>query len=216
MQRGSDGQIYSIHAPGLSALVAPAFALAGYPGGRDDRGAPHGGRDGPGLAGGVPGVGLGAAAWFAWLAVTTAAPIVLHGFTIYPDPVGAAAVMAGVLALVWLDLSPRAALGPGRWLSVGAALALLPWLHTRFALLAGVLGAVLALRLIRRPGGGRALASMLLVPTIAAVGWFSYFWLIYGSPNPAAPYGRRPGSERWPSSRAGSPACSPTSSSAWP
>src|SRR4029077_7221948 len=29
MRRGIDGEIYSIHAPGLSALVLPAFAAAG-------------------------------------------------------------------------------------------------------------------------------------------------------------------------------------------
>ena len=32
IQRGRDGEIYSIHAPGLSALVAPAFAIGGYRG----------------------------------------------------------------------------------------------------------------------------------------------------------------------------------------
>ena len=34
LRRGRDGAIYSIHAPGVSALVLPAFALAGYPGRR--------------------------------------------------------------------------------------------------------------------------------------------------------------------------------------
>ena len=32
LKRGKDGHIYSIHAPGLSLIVAPAFALCGYPG----------------------------------------------------------------------------------------------------------------------------------------------------------------------------------------
>ena len=32
LKRGRNGQIYSIHAPGLSALVLPAFAAGGYPG----------------------------------------------------------------------------------------------------------------------------------------------------------------------------------------
>ena len=32
MQRGVDRQIYSIHAPGVAALVLPAFAAVGYPG----------------------------------------------------------------------------------------------------------------------------------------------------------------------------------------
>src|SRR5262245_66306707 len=31
-RRGRDGEIYSIHAPGLPAIVAPAFAIAGYRG----------------------------------------------------------------------------------------------------------------------------------------------------------------------------------------
>ena len=34
LQRGKDREIYSIHAPGLSIAVAPAFALFGYPGRR--------------------------------------------------------------------------------------------------------------------------------------------------------------------------------------
>ena len=32
LRRGRDGAIYSIHAPGVSALVLPAFWLAGYRG----------------------------------------------------------------------------------------------------------------------------------------------------------------------------------------
>ena len=32
LRRGADGEIYSVHAPGLAVLVAPAFALFGYPG----------------------------------------------------------------------------------------------------------------------------------------------------------------------------------------
>src|SRR6266851_3558252 len=32
LRRGTDGEIYSIHAPGLPLLVAPVFAVFGYPG----------------------------------------------------------------------------------------------------------------------------------------------------------------------------------------
>jgi hypothetical protein len=32
LRRGLNGEIYSIHAPGLPALIAPVFALAGHPG----------------------------------------------------------------------------------------------------------------------------------------------------------------------------------------
>ena len=38
MQRGTDGEIYSIHAPGVSALVLPGFALAGLSRRRRHRG----------------------------------------------------------------------------------------------------------------------------------------------------------------------------------
>jgi hypothetical protein len=140
MRRGTDGQIYSIHAPGVAVLVAPAFALAGYPGA---------------VAvvilamslalalvwhTGYLLTGSAAAAWAGWFAVATSAPIALHGFMIYPDTVGTAAVMCGVMALVWLDASPGRTRSPIAWAGIGLALAGLPWLHTRFALVAGVLG----------------------------------------------------------------------------
>ena len=32
MRRGVNGEIYSIHAPGLAVLVLPVYALAGYGG----------------------------------------------------------------------------------------------------------------------------------------------------------------------------------------
>ena len=73
-------------------------------------------------------------------------------------------------------------------LAVGAALALLPWLHTRFALIAGLVGSALCLRLAST-AGGRAVATFLLVPAVSATGWFGFFWSIWGTPSPAAPYG---------------------------
>ena len=84
------------------------------------------------------------AAWAAWLALLGAAPVLLHGFTIYPDPAGAAAMAVAVLALVGLDRG-TISLRPGTWAALGAVLAALPWLHTRFALLAGGLGLAMTL-----------------------------------------------------------------------
>ena len=192
MQRGTDGEIYSIHAPGIAALVAPAFRLAGYFGA-------------VATVIVVSALGLAltwqaaflltgsrAAAWIGWLAIATAAPFVLHGFTIYPDPVGATLAIAGVLALVSLEVAPERRRRSVYWVATGAALALLPWLHARFALVAAVLGVALALRLVRRPEGWRDAVRLLSVPAVAAVAWFAYFWTIYGTPNPAAPYGSRP------------------------
>lgn len=187
MRRGVDGQIYSIHAPGVSVVVLPAFAAAGYGGAVLTIVVIAGlavaavWRAAYGLTDSV------AAAWMASLAASTAAPLLLHGFTVYPDPVGAACVMAGVGVLVTLARGRPVSL---RWLAVvGAALALLPWLHTRFAVIAASLALVLAGRLLARGDRWRALAAFAAVPAVAAAAWFAFFWRLYGTPNPAAPYG---------------------------
>jgi hypothetical protein len=191
LRRGQNGQIYSIHAPGLPALVAPAFAAAGYPGvvvflalvsalG--------------GLLVWLTGfrlTGSRAAAWFGWASVTLTVPFFFHAFAVYPDATGAALVMTGVLALAAFESSQgsgRAPLSPARWVLHGLALAALPWLHTRYALAAGVLGACLALRLISLRAW-RSLAALLAFPAVSAAAWFSFFYVVYGRWSPAAPYG---------------------------
>ncbi len=107
MRRGVDRQIYSIHAPGVAALVLPAFAAGRLSGRRrhGDRAWRPPARRRRGVAACWLTASVGAA-WAAWLALVVAAPLVLHGYTIYPDPVGAAAAMAGVLGLVALDRRP--------------------------------------------------------------------------------------------------------------
>ncbi len=187
LQRGADGQIYSIHAPGISVLVMPAFAVAGY-------------------AGAVAAVIAGAAlasvltwhtawllsasvggAWAGWAAVFLTTPFFFHTFTIYPDGVAALLVMAGVWLLARLELArdvARASVG-----AVGLALAMLPWLHTRFSLIAVALGLALFLRLVSGPDRVGRLAALLAVPVVSAAAWFGFFWMIWGTPNPSAPYG---------------------------
>jgi len=199
LRRGQNGQIYSIHAPGLSALVAPAFAAAGYPGvvvflalvaalGS--------------LLVWLTGYRLTnsrAAAWFGWAAVTLTVPFFFHAFAVYPDATGAVLVMTGVFALVELEQRGLAPChdsreeGPGpfaatRWTLHGLALAVLPWLHTRYALAAGVLGACLALRLLGARAW-RSLAAFLAIPVLGAAAWFSFFYVVYGRWSPTAPYG---------------------------
>jgi hypothetical protein len=190
MRRAVNRQIYSIHAPGVSALVAPGFAAAGYPGAVATVALA--------LAAGLGATWLAAywltasaaAAWAGWLSLLAAAPIVLHGYTIYPDPVGAAAMAVGLLALVGLERG-MLRVRPLVWPGIGAALAWLPWLHTRFAVLAALCGGAIVARLWGR-GGWRPIAAFLAVPAAAAAAWFLYFWRIYGTLNPAAPYGVRP------------------------
>ena len=84
------------------------------------------------------------------LAVAGSATWFLHSFTIFPDPVGAACVAAALIVLTKLDASPAG--GDVEWqlLGAGACLACLPWLHTRFVVVAVAIGAVIALRLIGR------------------------------------------------------------------
>jgi len=207
VQRGTDGAIYSIHMPGVSAIVAPAFLIAGHPGAAAFIV----------LLSALAGALLwrvafmvtaeAGAAWFGWAAVALSVPIVFHGFTLYPDSASTLAVMIGVLGLLRASAQPAPV---SRWILYGTALALLPWLHSRLALLAGGLGVMTVLRLWRatRQGGDataaaghagpasggpqvfwRAAAAFLAVPVVSAAGWFGYFWIIYGSPNPQSQYG---------------------------
>jgi hypothetical protein len=192
INRGQDREIYSIHAPGVSALVLPGFVLAGLVGAQltillclavmgafvwraswratDDA----------------------AAAWFAWAAVVGTATSLLLGVMVFPDGPAAAAVAVGLYLLARLARDAHAV--TVTQLVVGAtALAFLPWLHTRFALLAAGLGASIVAALWLAPGRPRAQRwrrtwQFLSVPAVSAVGWFLSFWLIYGSVDPRAPY----------------------------
>jgi hypothetical protein len=187
LRRGRDGRIYSIHAPGVSALIAPAYAAAGYAGT---------------VALMILLTSLGAAllwqmlftltadagaAWVATVSVIGSVPVFLHGFTVFPDPAGAVALIAALWLLVALQQgqtpSSRLLLG------VGTVLALLPWFHTRFAITAGITGAILAARLWKHPQRWTALTQLLAVPAVSAAAWFLFFQVLYGTPMPTAPYG---------------------------
>lgn len=188
--RGQNGEIYSIHAPGVSALVAPAFAIGGYRAvvfwllvlsaagsaltwhlawlvsQRED------------------------AAWFGWAAVTLSVTWMFHSFTVYPDGPGGVLALTGVWALLRAEreaTSTRESIVP--WLLHGAALAALPWMHTRFAAIAGLMGALVLLRMSRVPNAAGKAVAFLSIPVVSAFGWLGYFVRIYGTPNPAAPYG---------------------------
>lgn len=188
LQRSSRGEIYSIHSPGVSLIVLPAFMIAGYAGA---------------VATVIALVSLaaaltwivawrvsrsGAAAWMGVLSVFATAPFLFHAFTIYPDGVGALMVIAAVWLVARLDDEELP--GPGVLVMVGALLAALPWLHTRFALLAAVFGVAVVARLVLRRAPIVSIAAFLIVPIIAACAWLGYFWTIWGTPSPLAPYGR--------------------------
>jgi hypothetical protein len=186
--RGLDGEIYSIHMPGVSALVAPAFLLFGY-------------------AGAVATVVVMAAAtgallwhlafavtrdvgaaWFGWAAAGLSVPFVFHSFTLYPDSVGMLFVLTGCSAVVYAS---RGSATPSNlaWCALGIAPALLPWLHSRFALLAAVFGLIVPVQLVRVRRAMPAAAAYLLVPAVAAMAWLWFYDATYGAPDPRAQYG---------------------------
>jgi hypothetical protein len=181
MQRGQNGQIYSIHAPGLPALLLPAYVVGGRLGAiaflcflaaltalamfdLADR-----------LAGRQ-------AAVLTWAATCLTVPFVPHAWSIFPEMPGALLVAWGALWL-WREADEA---GPATWAVRGTALALLPWLHTKFIVLLAMLSVGFGLRLIRRPTRLLAVATPIAVSTAL---WFLSFYLIYGTWNPEAPYG---------------------------
>ena len=207
MKRGLNGQIYSIHAPGLAFLVLPVYAAAGY--------------------GGVVAflcllAALAALAVFdlayeiagaraaviTYAAVALTVPFLPHGWLIYPE-IPAALIVAWAMRWVWqgevrlkadttMVDSTRVRLKAdttiadttiARLVVRGVLLALLPWLHTKFVIFLAVFGGVLLFQLRRRPRAAAALAA----PMALSIGaWLAFFYVIYGSFNPEAPYGDYP------------------------
>ncbi|MGE5834341.1 MAG: hypothetical protein ACM4AI_07680 [Acidobacteriota bacterium] len=198
LRRGRDGQIYSIHAPGLPVLVLPAFWLVGY------RGAQATVLIVAALCGAlIWNLGWRAtrstrAAWFAWAAIAGTVTFLVQGATIFPDGPAALAVAAGLGVLLSLNVHDHAAPISRRTLIASSALlACLPWLHTRFAVLAAGFGLAIVWSITRdraspRDERVRRLVWFLALPLVSAVAWLGFFQVIYGTPNPSAPYGPRP------------------------
>jgi hypothetical protein len=176
---GKDGQIYSIHPVGLPVLAVPAFALGGY----------HAvvamlvamaalaaallwqwAREITGSVG---------AATFAWAAAALTAPFLFNSFTVYPEIPAALAVM---VAIGWRTGAASA----GVMLCRGAAIGALPWLSTKYAPMAA---AVAMVALVRTGWDRRAMAALLTPIAVAFAAWFAFFFLIWGTMSPSAPYG---------------------------
>jgi hypothetical protein len=196
LARGVDGEIYSVHPIGLSVLAAPVYAVGGY-------------RGVVGfmvLTAVVAAVvmwrlayqltGSRSAATFAWLACALSAPFVFNGFTIYPE------MFCGALAVI---VYQRVAVHETRhsavdWLACGCALAAMPWLGTKYVLMAGVLGLVALGRLWwpsqsldeRDVAAGTRFKYTIALTApcgVSLAAWVAFFWVIWGTPSPSAPYG---------------------------
>jgi hypothetical protein len=187
LKRSTSGEIYSIHAPGVSVIVLPGFAMAGYQGA---------------IATMIAIAALTAAltwrlafrvsqsaanAWIAIGSVFATTPYFFHTFTIYPEIIGGLLVMIGVWLLI--ELNDGRDVDARMLIAVGVALSILPWLHSRFAIIAAMLGLIIIGRLMQRAHSVQRIAIFLAVPVIAGLGWFTFFYVIWGRPSPAAPYG---------------------------
>ena len=182
LTRGANGEIYSVHAPGLPVLLLPVYAVAGYLGcvvficligalaalAIFDLSEALGGRR---------------TALLTWVAACLTIPFVPHSWLIFPEIVGA--LLVGWAALwIWQD-ADRPSVAAWGWR--GAALGLLPWLHTKFAIFLGVFATVIVLRMWRRRFAAAVAFSVPIFLSLA--GWFAFFYVIYGTVSPTAPYG---------------------------
>jgi hypothetical protein len=180
LQRGVNGQIYSIHAPGLSVLLLPAYAVAGA------RGAivtvcvlaAVAALAVFEIAAIVAGL---ATAWLTWAMICFTVPFIPHAWALYPEIAGAAIV---AWAIVWTLRSRDRS--PTSWLWRGVCLAMLPWLHTKFTVLLAGLIVCLLWNLRAR---WRSAAALVLPIAISGVAWIAFFWIIYRSIDPQVPYG---------------------------
>lgn len=197
LARGRDHEIYSVHPVALSFLAAPFYAAGGY--------------------GAVVALMVamaactsvlmwhlaldvtrsGGAATFGWIAAAFTAPFVFNSFAIYPEiPAGLALMVGYALARGAGPVSPA---GARRWALCGTMVAALPWLSTKYAVLAAALAAVALARIWmpaspedRARDGPTRLASTVALsvpPILGLAGWFLFFWIIWGTVSPSAPYG---------------------------
>ena len=184
LRRGINGEIYSIHAPGLSVLVAPAFAMLGYPG-RDRLPRAHERvGNGPDLVRRLARVGRRGGELVRLGGGCALGALLLSGVRRLSRRAGRGARHGwrpgddGGLRLIAAPFVRRR-----------LALAILPWLHTRFALAALVIGVLVIARNVGTQRGFVRVLVFLSAPAASALAWLWFFHAIYGTPNPAAPYG---------------------------
>ena len=186
LARGRDDVIYSIHSPGLPALLLPAYAMAG----------PRGALAIIGLMAALAALAIfDLAATLAsrpvalatWAAVAFTIPFGLQSGLIFPE-MPAALLMAWAVLWVWRGGPDRAA----PWVWRGAALSLLPWLHMKYVLLLLVVGLWLAWRLWPRV---RLIAALLTPIGVSGLLWLGSFYMMYGTFNPTVAYGYSGGAD---------------------
>lgn len=177
--RGRGGEIYSLHAVGLSVLLLPAYALGSYPAASYFMAllAVWLAYEVRGLLREVIGEEAEGIAWI----VALSPPLVHYAGLIFTE-VPAALIVAAALRRARVATAWRTAL------ATGIALALLPWLNVRYAVLTIGLA---AFALAGRPAVRSALAWV--GPSlVSAAALALYHQRLYGFLDPRRVYGRRP------------------------
>ncbi len=190
LTRGADGEIYSIHPIGISVILAPVYALAGYRGTVWFLVAMGALAATVAWRWTVSTLNAPGAATFAWAAIALSAPFAFNTFTVYPEIAAAVAVTVAYVATVRADTAQS---GIARWIGVGLAIASLPWLSTKYAPMSAALLLVVLYRL-RNKGPATFLRNSKVWAVVGAyalslAGWFGFFYAIWGTPLPMAPYG---------------------------
>lgn len=179
LRRGLHEEIYSIHAPGLPALLLPAYAIAGALGATIVM-ALLGALTALAIFDAALAVAGASAATVAWLATAFTVPFIPHAWLIYPEIAGAL-VVAWAVRRWW---TPPTGLA---WTALyGLALGALPWLHTKFVIFLGLFALAEVVRLWPRM---RHIAVFLAPIAVSGVAWLYSFYVMYGVVDPEAPYG---------------------------
>jgi hypothetical protein len=178
--RGRNGEIYSLHAVGLSLLILPAYALGGYPAVsfflallaallvREIRGLLAGWLDDDGTATGV-----------AWL-LALSPPLVSYAGLVFTE-VPAALGVAVALRRARGSTTSGAVAG-------GLAQAAIPWLNARY----GIVAALIVVYVVSHRPDVRRAAAWLLPMAVSAAALAAWHHHLYGFLNPGRVYGRRP------------------------
>jgi hypothetical protein len=181
--RGKGGEIYSLHALGLSLLILPVYAAGGYPAAslfmallaallaREIRELLRGTLGDDAVAAGT-----------AWV-IALGPPLIHYCGLVFTE------VPAALILAVALRQALRArAWSVGRALLVGLLLAFLPWLNVRYILVALVVG----LHAVDQSRRMRPALALIAPGFASALGLVLYHQALYGFSDPRLVYGRRP------------------------
>jgi hypothetical protein len=177
--RGRGGAIYSLHAIGLSLLLLPAYALAGYAGASFFMAllAVWLAHETRALLRTWIGEGADTTAW-----IVALSPPLVHFAGLVFTEVPAALIVAAGLRHGRGETSGRAAA------VAGIAVALLPWLNVRYA----VLTVLLVLFALSARPSRTAMLAWVVPSLVSAVAIALFHFHLYGFFDPRRVYGRRP------------------------